>query len=218
MLVRRIQGLMYDGEPDPGAPAPVLEPEPKADPAPILSDDGKPLLGDDSTVTPKVEASVEVQYEKFELKMPDNSKVSTERASTILAEAKEQGLPPSVAQKLVDNEHSAVAEYEAAQGESLKSSRAEWIETLKKDPAWGGEKWNETVQLAKRGLEAHGDDEMKKFLGSSGLGDHHAVIKHFARLGKLAAEDTLVRTGVKTKDGGDRNLADILYPSTAGKG
>ena len=162
------------------------------------------------TSEPAVDTSTADPYESFELKLPEDSKVSQERASTIIADAKEQGLPPSAAEALIKNEDAVLKGVEVAQKKLVLDQRKEWVESLKKDPTWGGEKWNETVQLAKRGLEAHGDEEMKKFLGVTGLGDNPSVIKLFARLGKMAADDKLVRDGVKVR-ATERSYADILY-------
>lgn len=203
----RIQRRMYS--PDP-APAPAPDPAPAPAPAPVIGGDPPapaPTLGDPAPAPKAPDVDL---YKDFTAEIPEGSKVTQERADKLVSDAKENNLPPDVAQKMIANEHEALAQAEDVQRQALLDQRVEWVDTLKNDPAWGGEKWNETVEMAKRGLEVHGDDDIKKFLGASGLGDHFAVIKLFARLGKMAADDTLVRSGVTVK-ATERSTADILY-------
>jgi len=64
------------------------------------------------------------------------------------------------------------------------------LETLKKQ--WGGQ-FDTNMELVKRATAAFLDDESKKFMDESGLGNHPVLVNLFAKLGKAMAEDKFVR-------------------------
>jgi hypothetical protein len=176
------------------------------------------VIGGETESADSVEVAAKEQadpYEGFEAALPEDSKISAERMSEIVSQAKERGLPPNVAQELINAEHQAIARQELAQANMLQEKRKEWVNALKSDPVYGGDNWNATVQLAKRGVQLYADDEMKNLLGASGLGDHHTVIKHFARLGKKASEAELV-LGASRPAPVKKSIEEILYGGNKG--
>jgi hypothetical protein len=54
-----------------------------------------------------------------------------------------------------------------------------------------GNSYNERMQAAKTAVEQFGGDELKQVLDQTGLGNHPAVVKAFAEMGKQLSEDTI---------------------------
>lgn len=168
-------------------PAPEVK-APEGDKAPEPKKEGeaaKPKEGGDKPGVP----------EKYELKLPENSLLDPSRLEKIAAVAKERGLSNEAAQALVDHESQAVADFQKAQLEGLKKTSEKWVEELKADKEFGGEAFSKTAEAAKRVVARFGDQQFREALESTGLGNHPALVRVFARIGKAMSEDQFVQPG-----------------------
>lgn len=83
--------------------------------------------------------------------------------------------------------------------ESSKAAQAEeHIAALKKE---FGQAFNKRVETAVRAVEEFGGSELQAVLEETGLGNHPAIVKAFAEIGKNLLEDKMTRTDAKASFG-----------------
>lgn len=190
---------------------------------PAGSDDGKgktPAAGDKHTpaagdgTTPKTPDGKETPApgapEKYELKRPEGGPITDEDLKRFEGTARALNLSQQQAQDLLDRlDADAVARTEA--------QSAAYLTELKADKDLGGDKFTTTTALAKKGLDAALHDSpaaerelIHAFLAESGLANHKALVRMFARIGHMVSEDTLVGGG-KAGGAAEVSAADRLY-------
>ena len=107
----------------------------------------------------------------------------------------------------------AVKAFQSRQTESIAKARQDWKAAWSKDPEFGGDKTSESTELAKRAWDRVADNELKTLADQTGFGDHPAVLRMMARIGRLFSEDTLIRGSL----GGapqKKSNEEILYGGT----
>lgn len=115
--------------------------------------------------------------------------------------ARELDLPQADAQKLVDYQESRIAA--AFKG---------WNDATIADPEIGGTNLEASLALAKKGLDAVGNDALKTMLNRSGLGSHPEIVRAFAKVGKSISEDAVLPSG-RHASGEPVSVAQRLYPN-----
>jgi hypothetical protein len=167
-------------EPEPKKEEPAQEPEKKEEP---------------KTEEPKAPATeankAPIDYES--LKLPEGSLLTSDQLASVKKEAKEQGLSLDEAQGVLEVKNDAVSSFASWQKQQLVKAQEGWKKAWESDPEYGGEKLNESTELAKRAWDFVADNELKTLADQAGFGNHPAVLRAFARLGKrLFAEDNFV--------------------------
>ena len=100
---------------------------------------------------------------------------------------------------------------EAQAVDLLEKQVDDWEAEGKRDKEFGGDKYDENVAIALRGLDAVGTPELKTMLSQTGLGSHPEVIRTFLKIGQVFADPTII-----TSRGGDltkKTVTEILYPN-----
>lgn len=92
----------------------------------------------------------------------------------------------------------------AAQQQQFKETS---VETLKKE---FGLAFDQKLEIAKRAVSTFGGDELKQALNETGLGDHPAFVKVFAKIGQQLLEDTTVEADKATTFGVSPAEADAM--------
>ncbi|MBH1918616.1 peptidase [Serratia surfactantfaciens] len=141
--------------------------------------------------------------EKYEFTSPEGQELDANALAVFEPIAKELGLSQEQAQKLVD----IYPQIQHQQAEAWSKQVADWGEQVKADKEIGGDKFNASVGAAQRALDQFGNPELREYLNASGLGNHPALVRFCAKVGKAMAEDTFV----VPNQGGQRSAADILY-------
>ncbi|MGQ6155336.1 peptidase [Serratia sp. IR-2025] len=141
--------------------------------------------------------------EKYEFTPPEGQELDANALAVFEPIAKELGLSQEQAQKLVD----IYPQIQQQQAEAWSKQIADWGEKVKADKEIGGDKFNASVGLAQRALDQFGNPELREYLNASGLGNHPALVRFCAKVGKSMAEDSFVMPN----QGGQRSAADILY-------
>lgn len=147
--------------------------------------------------------------EKYEFKLPEG--IAPDAAEKFSAIAKDLKLPQAEAQKLVDlalARDNAAREAQAAEYNKL---RGEWVSEIKTDKDFGGDKFGETIERAKRTLTKFADPTFREFLDQSGYGDNPGLIRMLAKMDKAIGEDMIV-DGAPA--GSTRSAAEVIYPSS----
>lgn len=141
--------------------------------------------------------------DKYEFAAPEGQELDANALAVFEPIAKELGLTQEQAQKLVD----IYPQIQQQQAEAWSKQVAEWGEQVKADKEIGGDKFNASVGLAQRALDQFGNPELREYLNASGLGNHPALVRFCAKVGKSMAEDSMVMPS----NGGQRSTADLLY-------
>ncbi len=152
--------------------------------------------------------------DKYDLKLPEGSKLSAARIDTIAQRARERGLSNELAQQLVQDEHEALATFEGQQAEAVKQQQQQWLNDSLNDSEIGGGsegKRAEHVELAYRFFNKFGSKDLVDKLRATGLGNHPELIRLGVRAGKAMAEDKFVNPGAAAT-GAVKSDAEIFYP------
>lgn len=143
---------------------------------------------------------------KYDLKLPDGSKLPANHAEQIAAFAKEHKIAPELAQKLLERDHAQLN----AQIEQLNAKSKEWHDSVVADPELGGQNLNRTKEDARRVLTKFDPKgELAAELNATGYGNHPAFVRFVATIGRAMAEDT-VRVGSEAPAG---DALSKLYPT-----
>ena len=96
-----------------------------------------------------------------------------------------------------------------AHAASIKAQQDQWAIASAADPLIGGEKMEEHLAVAVKGLKAYGDPEVNALLKQTPLGTHPAILRLLFRVGQTVQEDRHVNSG--GAPAGTRNVADIMF-------
>lgn len=195
--------------PNPAPPAAKTEtpaPPAKAEAAPA-----KPKQGSETET--KVDPAAPVVPEKYVLKLPEQSPLSTARLEKIEAYCKAQGFSQEQAQALVENEHAAVATFAEEQNRSVETLKEGWKNELVSDKELGGEALAKNAEHAKRVIDVFADDTLKDELDRTGLGNHPGFFRMCVKIGKLIGEDGMVRGGAPAM-ASKKTAEELLYGGT----
>lgn len=145
--------------------------------------------------TEATEEAKPATWDGFELNAPEGH--DKESLTAFGEAAKEQGIAPDAAQKMLDK---IVPVLQERQMQSLNALHEQWIEEGKADPELGGDKYEENLALAKKGAEAFGDPELQEMLkpvseGGQGLGNNKVITKLLMRVGKAIGSDAKLVKG-----------------------
>lgn len=141
----------------------------------------------------------------LELKLPKDLDAKHPSVAAFKKLAAENGLDAPKAQKLFDAHRAELATATKAAVDQaskdgtawLETQRKEWRGAIEKDAEYGGAKYAATKAEISRVFNKYGktDPELVAFL-NDGAGDHPALVKFLARIGRDMAEDN---TALKTK-------------------
>lgn len=159
--------------------------------------------------------------EKYDLKIPDGSTLDAKYVDSIAQFSKERGLSNEQAQAILERDNVLMKSWNEKQAaETAANARGgkAWTERVNKweadalaDKEIGGtpENLRQSSELCRRVLDKHFDPGIINFLNETGLGSHPLLMKGFAKLGRLMADDKFVGGGQKTQE--KKSHAEILY-------
>jgi len=186
---------------------PVVTPEVAATESPAP----ETLVTEEKAATPE-----EKPEPKFELKLPEGSKLDANYLQSIEALAKEKGWTNERAQEAVDERHAALTEFEAQQSQALADLNDKtWKDELMKDSEVGGQKFEESGHLAMKGAEWAFGKEFAEELKSLKLNHHPKLFKGLVKIGRERANDKIVMPNQITK--GTTRPEEAWYPSMFNK-
>lgn len=115
------------------------------------------------------------------------------------------------AQALVDVMAGKVQAVQQGQVDAFNQLMTDWKEASKNDSEFGGDKFDESIALAKSAVDKFGTPELTKLLEDHGMGNHPEVIRFMVKVGKLTAED--VPGGDQTPTSKEKDRLEQLYPN-----
>ena len=205
---------LIDGITPAVVPAPVANAAPAPAVTPPAVDAAANAVAQAAAAAPPAVATPPAAVE-YALTLPKDSVLDASALERTTAFAKAAGLAPVVAQKALDYAQAEVAadrtRQETAQQEAFKTLTTKtWVDEVKADPMYGGEKYLVTVEEVKRAADKFLTPEDREALNTSGWGNHPMLVKMFARIGKAMANDSMV-TGGSGGTGTRKSDADVLY-------
>lgn len=115
------------------------------------------------------------------------------------------------AQAFVDVMAGKVEAVRQGQIDAFNQLMTDWKEASKNDSEFGGDKFDESIALAKSAVDKFGTPELTKLLEDHGMGNHPEVIRFMVKVGKLTAED--VPGGDQTPTSKEKDRLEQLYPN-----
>ena len=141
--------------------APAAEPEPQADPVPESYAD---FTTDDGQHT-----------------------IAAEDVPEFAAAAKELGLSQDKARKVL---MSLVPAFKGRFEKNLAAVQETWAQEARRDPEFGGDRYESSMQLANAAYRRWATPELAKLMNAAGLTRHPDFIRLFYRIGKSMSQDT----------------------------
>lgn len=126
-------------------------------------------------------------YADFNL--PEGIELDKAALDSAIPIMKESGLNQEQAQKFVDWYASQVQAGNVRQSESFNQLMTEWSNASMKDAEFGGDKFEESVAIARTALDKFGTPELKKLMNDHGVGNHPEMIRFMLKVGRLTMED-----------------------------
>lgn len=129
--------------------------------------------------------------DKYELKLPEGSKLKPSAISRIDRIAREQGLTNEAAQQLLIQEHEAVAHYQKELDDNFSQIKAQWKTELENDPVLGGANLKANSELARRGLEANFSKKTIELIDQMEYANQKDFFNDLVKLGKRLSDDKI---------------------------
>lgn len=126
---------------------------------------------------------------EIELKLPDGFQADDELLGSFKASAKELGLKSEGAQKLFDLYAKAAQSEQAKVEADFRAQSETWVKEIRADKEIGGEALQGNLRAANGVVTRFGGKDAHEVLNATGLGNHPAFVRMFARIGKALAED-----------------------------
>jgi hypothetical protein len=104
----------------------------------------------------------------------------------------------------------------ADQNAAYETMAAQWAKDVKADKQLGGKHWAATEHAMGRAFDRFGSPELDTLLEESRLGNHPAVVKFFAGVGKALGEDEGGHRASGTTEQ-RKSREEVLYPDDAPK-
>ena len=123
--------------------------------------------------------------------------------------ARENKIPPEIAQKFVEREKAAAEATSAKLAENFKQLATKgWVEQLKADKEFGGPNWEKSLATVRRANDAL-PEALKKEIDDNGLGNNPILFKVLHTFGVGLKEDSFVRGN--SAAGTNRTFAEVMY-------
>lgn len=154
---------------------------------------------------------------EYDLKLPENSPLTTEDLAALSKEAKDKGLTKEQAEARLKTENDVAVRtatrVQQNQEAAVKAEQSKWIDMVKADPEIGGDKFKETAVLASRAYNKLASPAMKEIVNKAGFGNHPEFVRMMAKAGRMMAEDTVIagRSGGVTAE---KSTAAAMYGAT----
>lgn len=190
----------------PAADTPAADNPDSAAPAADTSDTAD--TSDADTTGDADQATPPESYADFTL--PEGVELDSAALESVTPLLKETGLTQDAAQKFVDWYAEQVQAGSTRQTEAFNQLMSDWREQSSNDKEFGGDKFEESVGLARTAIDKFGTPELNKLLTDHGVGNHPEVIRFMMKVGRLTKED--VPGGNTVVSNPQKDRVSLLYP------
>lgn len=204
------------------APAPITQaaPAPGETPAPSVDTTSAAPAPDPAVEAQKAadaaKAAAPVIPDKYEFKGEDGNPLLPDEVVNEWAPVfKDLKLDQAGAEKLVQHQLKQQAVMGKQLDDALTNDRTVWKQLAQSDPTFGGVNFEANVKLTNEAVAKYGDAEFSSLLKDSGLGDHPAVLRFLASVGKtIKQNDALPGEIANAQRGAPQRTAADLYRGT----
>lgn len=147
--------------------------------------------------------------EKYEWDLGEGVEVSEELAGEFEPIARELNLTNDQANKLASE---MLPKVQKQMSDQWAKQVDDWRQKAESDPEFGGAKLEQTMTEARKALEVHGSKELTELLDQTGIGNHPALIRAFASMGRGLSEDQLIKPEAGPSE--KKDLTEAFYPGT----
>lgn len=152
----------------------------------------------------------------YKLELPkENGFFGDKDVERIVTFAKEQGLSNEAAQKLLDGEVGKLNAHQENLAEGREKQAEDWAKQLEDDTEYGGEKFTENVETARRVINKFASDDMKNALKNSGFANFPPLVKMLTSIGKSMRDDTLIRSSDSQGGKATKSMEETFYGKTS---
>lgn len=154
-----------------------------------------------ATEQPKTEQVPKGAPESYEpFTAPEGWEIDQALLADFSPTLKELNLTQEQAQKVIDFapklvEQTAQATTTKVLDELGMTGRQGWVDAVKSDKEFGGDKLPENLAVAKKAMDAFASPELRALLIKSGMGNHPEMVRAFYRAGKAISADNYVAGG-----------------------
>jgi hypothetical protein len=161
---------------------------PKKEEAPAAKPDPE------KAATEEIKANYKATVADVKVELPEGVVVDPQVLSDVKALALEELTPSQRAQKTLELGLRQLQSFQSEAKSAFKQAVDGWREATMADKEIGGAKFPEAQKLANKAIAALGGQPLADILRQSGLANHPAVVKAFARAGTTVIEDTVAGT------------------------
>lgn len=147
----------------------------------------------------------------YHLTAPEGLQLDAELVTAATPVFRDIGLNDEQANKLLPLVPRIEERVIGALHDEFTATKTTWEKQARSDKEIGGSKWNESMSLAARALNAGGalpGSEVRKLLDDSGLGYHPTMIRLFRNIGQRLKAAGVGGTAIETR----LNKLKVLYP------
>lgn len=173
------------------------------------SGDGEPAKDKDSDADKSDKDVAPEKYEDFTI--PEGSVIDDAKLTKFTEVAKDIALSQGDAQKFVDLYASVAKDAVEEQVKAWADVQTKWVTEAKTDGEIGGDKFQETVTLAKSAVRILGNDKLQEALDVTGMGNHPEFIRFASKVGRAIGEDKLSFGSGASE--GPKDVAKLLFPN-----
>lgn len=151
-------------------------------------------------------------YEAF--KLPEGVELDEamlEKATPIF---KEMGLSQEKAQQFIDLYTDVRMAEATKEAEAFAEVHKNWVQTVKKQFG-DGDTLKANMTFAGKAIDKFGGPKLREMFNETGIGNNPVMVEFMVNLGKMIGEDGVTPNG--DAGGGDKDRAEIMYPSAKTK-
>jgi hypothetical protein len=165
--------------------------------------------GEDATGDTDDNGKTVTQDTYADFNVPEGATIDEKVLGEATSLFKDAGLNQEQAQKFIDLHAGLVQAGSTGQVEAFDQMKNDWREQSASDKEFGGDKFDESVGLARTAIEKFGTPGLSEILSDTGLGNHPEVIRFMTRVGELTKEDV---PGNGNPSAAKKDHVSILYP------
>ena len=153
--------------------------------------------------------------EDFQISVPKGYQADQGMIDGFKGVAKDLGLKGEQAQKVADWYFKATEQAAQQAQHKQEEQFVKWAEESKSDKEIGGKDFQANLNVALKAMRTYADKDAIDLINQTGLGNHKAMIRMFAKIGKALGEDKL--PGAPPSPGESKQesvpLEQQLYPT-----
>jgi hypothetical protein len=174
----------------------------------------------DSNSETKVETTEapEQKTVEYNFKFPEGVEPEEEVISAFKELGKKHGLSQEAAQEVVDFQLGIEQKSQEEFKQALENVKQQWLDQSKKDPEFGGPKYEENMGFIAKAMKQYGTPELKQVLEDAAMANHPEIVRLLYRVGVAMSEDKVsggaAGAGQKeTSTNPFQQAARMMYPS-----